>query len=719
MTLNSLGSNPHIQNSLTRGLDPSTQSQLRFLDNKIASTSDAFIGIGSNSELANAATGGRGTVGDPYILEKMTITTELGYGIFIEHTTSYFMIRNCSIESKIHGIYLDEIADGTAIIKDNFCRKSYHGIRLRRANYAQVINNTCSQNNEVGISTLYSNYILIVNNTCQDASIGISLVASGHATVDNNRFVANVNLGLEISGYKSTVVNNTFIETGVYISDAINNVLTYKVEGNTVNGKALAFLKNLNDIEIANAYGSIGQLILVNCQNVRVINKTITQTTTGITLINCSACEIINSICVQNKRSGIWIVQSSHCRITGSNCSNNWREGIYFSSASFDVLGSSYSSVVNCSCNNNGFAGIGDSGLFTTSLIIANNTCNNNKGGISLQTSNSLVVNNECNNNRGNGITISLLADFVNTVRNNCSNNKHDGIVIEGASNCIIYKNSLKKNGEYGISLRSVETIMHYWIPTGNQILFNKLYIGTNEQNLTSQAYDDGFDNTWLNNYWSNWTSPDSNADGIVDTPYSIDGLADSQDAYPLANQNLSQGHFLTSPTVTYPNGGETLSGIITIECAFSLDSEGHPITYAFYYSVDNGTTWITLETGATNNWCEWDTTTVADGGNYLVKANVSCSEGFRETDTSDGTFIIDNSAPTTTIPSFTIPTSTLPTFTSDTTTTSTSFPSTQATMSSTQPEAPTDYLSFLQILEVGTILFFVLTLVIVFRRQQ
>ena len=62
-----------------------------------------------------------------------------------------------------------------------------------------------------------------------------------------------------------------------------------------------------------------------------------------------------------------------------------------------------------------------------------------------------------------------------------------------------------------------------------NLIYYNE-YIDNNlPRNLTTtQAYDGGAYNDWDNgtigNYWSDWTTPDNNNDGIVDLPYNISG---------------------------------------------------------------------------------------------------------------------------------------------------------------------------------------------------
>ena len=61
------------------------------------------------------------------------------------------------------------------------------------------------------------------------------------------------------------------------------------------------------------------------------------------------------------------------------------------------------------------------------------------------------------------------------------------------------------------------------------------------------QGYNNGT-NYWghkgRGNYWSDWTTPDNNHDGIVDNPYALDGDG-AQDNYPLVNPTVPE--FATS----------------------------------------------------------------------------------------------------------------------------------------------------------------------------
>jgi hypothetical protein len=113
---------------------------------------------------------------------------------------------------------------------------------------------------------------------------------------------------------------------------------------------------------------------------------------------------------------------------------------------------------------------------------------------------------------------------------------------------------------------------------------------------------------------------------------------------FPLIiDDNAVVVHTLAVPTVSYPNGGETVSGVIALSWDTASDSFSHPVTYGVYYSADGGVSWSVITTGLDITSFDWDTTTVANGTNYQVKVNATCPGGLLMEDISDGSFTIDN----------------------------------------------------------------------------
>ncbi len=91
---------------------------------------------------------------------------------------------------------------------------------------------------------------------------------------------------------------------------------------------------------------------------------------------------------------------------------------------------------------------------------------------------------------------------------------------------------------------------------------------------------------------------------------------------------------------VVYPNGGEILSGTVTISWN-AVDDVGVSHTDV-YYSSDGGNTWFYLGT-TTGTSLSWDTTTVSNGDNYLIRVVIYDTDGLHILDASDSTFSVDN----------------------------------------------------------------------------
>jgi len=71
-----------------------------------------------------------------------------------------------------------------------------------------------------------------------------------------------------------------------------------------------------------------------------------------------------------------------------------------------------------------------------------------------------------------------------------------------------------------------------------------------------ANAYDDGLDNTFDYNYWSDYIGADTNEDGVGDTPYTFSG---NQDPHPLMAPPGSPPFWLQSPTDQVSEFGESI----------------------------------------------------------------------------------------------------------------------------------------------------------------
>lgn len=106
-------------------------------------------------------------------------------------------------------------------------------------------------------------------------------------------------------------------------------------------------------------------------------------------------------------------------------------------------------------------------------------------------------------------------------------------------------------------------------------------------------------------------------------------------------------------PTVTLlqPNGGEFWAGTQEITWNASDPDDDNALKIDIRYSNDGGSTWHIIATDEDNDGSySWDTTTVSDGSNYLIKVIAKDPHGATDEDTSDSSFTIDATSPAVTV---------------------------------------------------------------------
>ena len=249
----------------------------------------------------------------------------------------------------------------------------------------------------------------------------------------------------------------------------------------------------------------------------------------GISLYYSQNNILADNNCSANYRFGIWLNYNSNNNTLNRNvCFNNNNIGIYITSSNFNT-------VLNNICSKS-YWGIG---LFASERNkLAYNICGRNSNdGITIQSNYNTINNNTCINNSVCGI--SLYSTSKNDVKNNiCLSNHLYGINIVSSYSIVTY-NNCSANLLYGIFIEGSSKF--------NRIYHNN-FIGNHGAGsvydpLHVQANDTTGTNFWNTstegNYWSDWTGPDNNHDGIVDSAYILDGGAGAQDYHPLANPTV------------------------------------------------------------------------------------------------------------------------------------------------------------------------------------
>lgn len=107
-----------------------------------------------------------------------------------------------------------------------------------------------------------------------------------------------------------------------------------------------------------------------------------------------------------------------------------------------------------------------------------------------------------------------------------------------------------------------------------------------------------------------------------------------------------SMGASAHKPTikVTFPDGGESLSGTETITWT-AADADGDKLTYDLLYSPDGGATWSALALDLEQSPFEWDTDSAPGSDQARIKVLVSDGVNTGE-DTSDAAFAVARKSP-------------------------------------------------------------------------
>ena len=108
---------------------------------------------------------------------------------------------------------------------------------------------------------------------------------------------------------------------------------------------------------------------------------------------------------------------------------------------------------------------------------------------------------------------------------------------------------------------------------------------------------------------------------------------------------DIEGSQYAPLPQIMWPNGGETISGVVTATWD-SIDFDLDDMTYTLYYSPDEGAEWSLVAMDLTNMWYVWDTSLYPGSTNALMK--VLASDGMNTAeDISDAIFEVTSKPPT------------------------------------------------------------------------
>lgn len=444
------------------------------------------------------------------------------------------------------GVYLSGRTGVT--IKNLIVKQFRYGIHLSRSASNILSGNTANSNKWYGIYLDSSNNNLLTGNTASNNSRGIGLFYS---------------TGNMLTGNATS--NNS---DGIYLDRSSNNTLCDNTASDYGGGICVLYSSNNNLVARNSASNNHWGIWLSNSSNNTLIdNSTTWSKDYGIELSNYSNNNTLaGNTANSNKLYGISLSYSTNNTLSGNTASNNG-SGIYLAYSTGNTLGGN-------AARNNG-SGIDFYG--STNNTLMNNTASNNSRGVYFRYSSYNTLSGNAASN--NGIGMSLYSSPGSVLTGNRASNSGVGILLDSSHNSMLTGNTVSDN-DYGIAVFRCD---------GNHVYRN------NFVNNATQAYVMGGSGNSFNldapvggNHWSDWTTPDSDNDGFVDSPYVFIG---GVDYLPWAKPVLPADS--TPPTTTLaaspgaPNGLNdwyVSSPIITFA---AVDDEGGSGVVKTYYHWD------------------------------------------------------------------------------------------------------------------------------------
>jgi parallel beta-helix repeat protein len=457
------------------------------------------------------------------------------------------------------------------------------------------------------------------------ASSGAMAAQSGEGPLSALTFVSSPTIHIDSdSQLASLISSNLWAGTGTLSDPYIIENLQISAVGT---GNAI-FIGNttahliIRDCSLAGAilrsspYQAGNGITLYNVRDVMVENTDCHGSVNGMFVESSNNCTLSRNNCTGNSNDGIYLDKSKDTTISNNTCTDTIH-GIYVASSNNNI-------ILNDTCKGDRFCGIM---LFASSfnLLSEINSSYSGNNGLHLAAGSNFnsVLNCTFNGNYNDGISVEDSNN--NTLYNNtCNVNNYLGINFYHSNHNNVVSNYCSGNFRYGLNLYSSNNNRFY----GNALIDNN---GASFVHAAShiQAYDDAsnyWNSTTYGNYWSDWSSPDINADGIVDSAYSIDGGSGS-DALPTTlTLNIS------SPSaITYTN-------------ATTATIAGNAIAH---YGISN-IVWrdqASGTSGSCSGTSQWTASVPMVLGNNNIIVTVTDGKGIRSQD--NVTFIYDTNGPT------------------------------------------------------------------------
>jgi len=480
-------------------------------------------------------------------------------GICLNNSFGSLVLENTIMDNGGDGVFL--VDSSKNVLFNNLVTRNNGGIRLYSSSENNISGNFVTNDLLGGIYLFYSSNNSLSGNVVdfnKEYGLNVDFSSNDNLIVDN-AIMGNLKYGLVLGSVSGNILRdnnmtgNQFNFHAVLSRRNLQDYLNDVDPSNLVDGREIHYITNGKELIInSTSYPNIGYLALVN--STRITVKGLNFTDNGQALL---------------------LAFTSNSTLERLKASNN-NHGI-------QLCSSNYTTIRNCTINNNSADGITVDRSSLNNTIISNIITNNNIGIRVVHSSqnNTISTNDIIGNDKGMWI-YSYCSE--NMVTKNVIVSNRIGLSLERVSPSKVFGNMITNNDQ-GLFLRTSASLIHH-----NNFVGNTVQVDTCN---CSSIWDMGY--SYGGNYWSDYEGDDANGDGIEDTPYVIDDY--NVDRYPLASfwtETDEEPPAIGLPTCFPDDLIQPYEDVTVYVAVTDVGSGLKNIT--LFYSTTNGTSWMELE---------------------------------------------------------------------------------------------------------------------------
>jgi len=545
-------------------------------------TSHGPIFISSNQDFIDQGWPGNGSEINPYMIEGLNITSSQ-ICIEIRNVDVHFTVKGCHLQPTALNYTIKLLSCDNGTIDNCEIYSEYRGIRIDKCNEIAMMESYVTVYDWAAAEFVDSTFCNVTGCSFFESEattfpMRVSLQACENAVVNDCFFDTAV---LQVNWCPNiTIMNNIFDTGGITIgSHTINDPpFNYTITGNFANGKPIIYLESTTDTIIpADNYA---QVILMDCNDILVRNGIMENVPYGVQILHSNSCSVEN-LRSQGTTQAVMVYYSNNTEVSGCIIDSEFGFSI--------AMYYSYDCLIRdnvLSGHEYGGATLVYVGACEDTVVEGNNISSTTHIGIEVSGFDCIIRENkfdDCYTSlRVSGARLQINENTIlRASDDHISPPNSFGILAAPLWNSSVFGNEILDGDDWGIlylgnGTQFVENRIAYNSGIGLEIYEgstnNSIYGNIFDRNVAGNAIDNGFLNCWDNNVSSGnlW----SDYDYVTGGPYSISGVASSQDRYPLVDD--------VAPVISHPADIHLEQGVFDANISWAV-SDILPNQYWLY----------------------------------------------------------------------------------------------------------------------------------------